>query len=177
MMFQRHVLITLMLGGCALAWADPPDPGPAPQASPPATQTQPATPPADPGPAADVPDHADEADASPPRDPFSTTRRMQEQAQQQRPGLGQGGQPLRLPRITLRGYIEGAGETPTGEPNERNEQIALLEIEAVGVVLMRPGEQMSLPAADATLTLRVIEMTRRSVVVEIDPINKRMAIR
>jgi len=192
--------VLVVIGGLCLTGQAAPPPSQAGAANSDAPDTRPAAAPtpdaAEAAPDAPAPTQAappnadaeDDAAAAPsPRDPFRTTPRMRDEARRRRPVAGRDRARAPVPAVTLRGYIEGAAEPtdqtqtesqndePTERPNGR--QFALLEVEGAGVILVRPGERMSLPGPGETLTLRVLEMTGRSVVIQFDPIQERMTLR
>jgi len=102
------------------------------------------------------------------RDPFETSPLMAEKAGAEggpRFVPGREGDPL--PRISLRGFLQVAGKAPA----------ALVEIEGIGVFLVRAGDTISVPVAGRSSVLRVERIDDLSVHVAVGSLGQLLVVR
>ncbi|RMH37664.1 MAG: hypothetical protein D6690_02500 [Nitrospirae bacterium] len=107
---------------------------------------------------------------SPKRDPFATTALMYEQAKRVGTGpvfVAASGN-ARIPRLTLRGYVEGDGQEP----------VALLQVGNAEVYVVRKGDTISLHEGGGLNTvLKVKEISKLSALVEIGTLGQVIVVR
>lgn len=108
-------------------------------------------------------------DVGAPRDPFATTRSMQDEA---RRGVGgarfeptAGAGPL--PVMRLRGWIEDAS----------GQALALVDIEGYGTTIVRKDDTIGLPWLQADAVLRIRSVSNGSVAVEIGSLGHVIVVR
>jgi hypothetical protein len=106
---------------------------------------------------------AQDKPGEPKRDPFAPSERMRDGNERfvarDAPGV--------LPKLELRGYIEGAdGKT-----------VALLEVEGKRVYLVRKDDTVSLPQGGGSLVMRVVAITNLELRVELGELRRVVVIR
>lgn len=123
---------------------------------------------ASPGPLASVPASFPRSSGS--RDPFAPTSLMQQEAQRQGVGpvfIPSAGGTQAVPSLHLRGYVTGNGNQP----------VALLEVGAQQVFLVREGDTISLQSAGQNNVLKVKKITKLSALVEVGTLGQVIVVR
>lgn len=99
------------------------------------------------------------------RDPFSVTDRIRrEAARGTNPAAAP---PVVVPELTLKGYGSDGVNPP----------IALLQTPEEGILFIRPGDLLSVPSRQRTVSLRVREIAPNSVLIEVVETGETIVVR
>lgn len=103
------------------------------------------------------------------RDPFALPEHMkpkQEKVTEQEPKFVASKEPVSVPQITLKGYIEVEGEVP----------YALIEIQGQGALIVNEGDTISLQRQQS-MVLKVVKLNNLSISIQVGKLGQVIVVR
>lgn len=103
------------------------------------------------------------------RDPFTTSEQMFEQAEKSRkkPAFVPSQITRQVPQLSLKGFIQDGDDVA----------VALLEVKGSGVFLVRRGDTISIQAGGINTVLKIKEINKLSVMVEVGTLGQVIVVR